>query len=351
VSGHDIHAALHRVDVGSTSIPHVDIEKLTELFETSASSVDQTGIIAKEQSDALAAAGLYGTFAPTSLGGLELTLGQMCDVVEQLAAASLSPTFVWMQHFRLLAALMDPTTPDDLRAMLPHAVRGELKGGVALGGLLPGPARLRAVPSEEGWILEGNAPWVSGWGIVDVLFVTARGPDETVISCILDARDQPGLKVTPHVLSALNATATVRLDFEGLLVNPDRFVSEQPYAPGQEGREGLRVNGSLALGLTRRCCALLGPSSLDEDLDERRKELDDADVEAMPIARARANLLAVRAAQLLSVQRGSQAALAGDIAERTSREASLLLVFGSRPSIKRALLDLLAFGPTGTTTR
>jgi alkylation response protein AidB-like acyl-CoA dehydrogenase len=328
----------------------VDIAKLTELFEASASSVDQTGIIAKEQFDGLAASGLYGTFAPTSLGGIELTLRQMCDVVEQLAAASISPTFVWMQHFRLLAALMDPATPDDLRAMLPHAVRGELKGGVALGGLLPGPARLRAEPSEEGWILEGNAPWVSGWGIVDVLFVTARGPNETVISCILDARDQPGLKVTPHVLSALNATATVRLDFDGLLVNPDRFVSEQPYAPGQEGREGLRVNGSLALGVTRRCCALLGPSSLDDDLDECRKELDDADVEAMPVARARANLLAVRAAQVLSVQRGSQAALAGDIAERTSREASLLLVFGSRPSIKRVLLDLLSFGPTATTT-
>jgi alkylation response protein AidB-like acyl-CoA dehydrogenase len=217
---------------------------------------------------------------------------------------------------------------------------------VALGGLLPGPARLRAEPSGEGWTLEGHAPWVSGWGIVDVLFVTARGPNETVISCILDARDQPGLRVTRHQLAALNATATVRLDFDGLLVNPDRYVNEQPYAPGREGPEGLRANGSLALGIIRRCCALLGPSPLDEDLKARRDELDRADVHTMPLARARANVLALRAAHLLSVERGSQASLVDDVAERTTREASLLLVFGSRPSIKASLLELLSRGPT-----
>ena len=36
------------------------------------------------------------------------------------------------------------------------------------------------------------------------------------------------------------------------------------------------------------------------------------------------------------------AALVDDVAERTNREAALLLVFGSRPSIKTSLLELLA---------
>jgi alkylation response protein AidB-like acyl-CoA dehydrogenase len=349
MSEHDVHEALHQNSVNSNADVSVDVSELADLFEATASSVDQTDTIPAELFDGLAKAGLYGTFAPTSLGGLEFSLSQMCDVIEVLAAASLAPTFVWMQHFRLLAALMDPSTPDDLRALLPRAVSGDLKGGVALGGLLPGPARLRAVHSDEGWILNGDAPWVSGWGIVDVLFVTARGPDNTVVSCILDARDQPGLSATSQALSALNATATVRLDFDGFLVNPDRFVSQLPYAPGREGREGLRANGSLALGVTRRCCALLGPSSLDDELRDRRAALDSADADAMPLARARATELAVRAAHVLGVERGSRASLAGDVAERTTREASLLLVFGSRPSIKTALLELLSRGPTGAT--
>jgi alkylation response protein AidB-like acyl-CoA dehydrogenase len=347
VTEHDVHAALHRSDADLNADFPVDLRGLTELFEATASSVDRTGTIPHDLFEGLAGAGLYGTFAPASLGGLELNLGHMCEVIETLAAASLSPTFVWMQHFRLLAALMDPSTPDDLRALLPRAVSGELKGGVALGGLLPGPARLRAVESSEGWVLEGDAPWVSGWGIVDVLFVTARGPGRTVISCVLDARDQPGLTITRHQLSALNATSTVRLDFDGLLVNPDRFVSQQPYAPGRESGEGLRANGSLALGLTRRCCTLLGPSSLDGELGACRTELDNADGDTMPFARARATELAVRAAHVLAVERGSQSSLSGDVAERTTREASLLLVFGSRPSIKTSLLELLSLGPTG----
>jgi alkylation response protein AidB-like acyl-CoA dehydrogenase len=346
VSEHDIHAALHENQGELSAALSGTLRALAPLFEDTAAIVDQAGTIPYELFDALAASGLYGTFAPTTVGGLELDLGQMCEVIETLAAANLSPTFVWMQHFRLLAALMDSTTPEDVRALLPRAVSGDLKGGVALGGLLPGPARLRATPSGEGWILNGDAPWVSGWGIVDVLFVTARGPNETVISCILDARDQPGVTATRHQLSALNATATVRLDFDGLLVSPDRFVNEQPYAPSREGPQGLRANGSLALGITRRCCALLGPSALDADLVASRRELDGADAHTMAGARARANALAVRAAHLLSVERGSQASLAGDVAERTSREASLLLVFGSRPSIKSSLTGILSASPS-----
>jgi alkylation response protein AidB-like acyl-CoA dehydrogenase len=341
VSEHDVPTALHHnapldIDVAA------DLHELAGLFEVTASSVDQSGLIPDELFDGLAAAGLYGAFAPGDVGGREMGLAQMSEAIEVLAAANLSPTFVWMQHFRLLAALMDPETPDDLRALLPRAVSGQLKGGVALGGLLPGPPRLRAVQVDEGWVLEGDAPWVSGWGMVDVLYVTARGPDETVVSCVLDARDQPGLRVTRHQLSALNATSTVRLEFDSLLVNADRFVSRQPYEPGREGREGLRVNGSLALGVTRRCCALLGPSTLDDDLISCRSELDRADVTKMPLARARANALALRATQVLCVQRGSQASLAGNVAERSAREASLLLVFGSRPSIKISLLEVLA---------
>jgi len=81
---------------------------------------------------------------------------------------------------------------------------------------------------------------------------------------------------------------------------------------------------------------------LDDELIDCRNELDGADVESMPKARARACALALRAAHVLAVQRGSGASLSGDIAERTSREAALLLVFGSRPAIKNSLLELLA---------
>jgi alkylation response protein AidB-like acyl-CoA dehydrogenase len=268
----------------------------------------------------------------------------LCTFVEQLAAACVTTTFVWIQHFRLLAALLDLETPEGLRELLPRAISGELKGGVALSGLLPGPARLRASETKEGWRLDGDAPWVSGWGTIGVVFVTARQADDTVVSFVIDATEQPGLRVERHRLSAMNASSTVRLVFTDFHVSRSRYVGSQPYAPGLERPEGLRVNGSLALGVARRCCELLGPTSLDDELRRCRDDLDAYETTDIYVSRARAAELAVRAAHVLAVSRGSQSAISGDIAERTTREAALLLVFASRPAIKDSLLDLMLDG-------
>jgi len=317
------------------------IHEVARALQAGAAGVDDARSLSTQHFNDLAAAGLYGAFAPTAVGGLELDLHDLCEIIEELASACLTSTFILIQHFRLLAALLDPSTPAEIRELLPLAIRGELKGGVALSGLLPGPARLRAEETTDGWRLEGDAPWVSGWGIIDVLFLTARTSDDTVVSFVIDASEHSGLTVTRHRLSAMNASSTVRLGFNDLFVPHSRYVGSQPYAPGLERPEGLRVNGSLALGITRRCCELLGPTSLDDELRRCRDDLDAYDTNDIAVSRARAAELAARAAHALAVSRGSQSAISGDIAERTTREASLLLVFASRPAIKESLLDLL----------
>src|SRR5579875_2088193 len=262
--------------------------------------------------------------------------------VEELASACLATTFVWIQHFGLVAALLTPATPEALRAtLLPGVVSGRVRGGVALAGLLPGPPRLTAKPVPGGWQVDGEAPWATGWGHVDILRAAARGPDDTVVTLLLDAAAQPGLTVTPLQLVAANASATVRLSFAGLFVPDARCVGQEPYDPVRQQAEGLRANGSLALGVASRCCRLIGPSALDAELGRARSALDAADTAAMPAARAQASELAARAAQALAVHRGSQSTLAGDDAGRLAREAAFLLVFGSRPAIRTELLGLL----------
>ena len=191
---------------------------LVELLARDATVVDQSRTVPTSHFAAFAAAGLYGAFAPKEAGGLELDLAEASDLVEQLAAACLTTTFVWLQHFRLLAALLDPATPEHLRSMLPEVMSGQVKGGVSLGGLLPGPARLTATATDDGWLLNGDAPWVSGWGIVDKLVVTAREGTQSVASFLLDATLCEGLTVTPLHLSAMNASATVTLTFSNVKV-------------------------------------------------------------------------------------------------------------------------------------
>jgi hypothetical protein len=100
--------------------------------------------------------------------------------------------------------------------------------------------------------------------------------------------------------------------------------------------------------VARRCCRLLGPGPLDDELSARRAELDAAvsgDTKAMAQARAAASELAVRAAAALAVREGSRSVTSDSHAQRLAREALFLLVFGSRPPIKDALQRLLTHTP------
>lgn len=322
------------------------LKELSERFWSDDGSVDVAAEVPPSHLAALAGAGLYGVSAPVSAGGLGLGFEQLCGVMEELACGCLATAFLWGQHLRLLRAVLDPATPLRWRQRLgPDVIAGRCKGGVVLTGLMPGPARLSCRPLASGaWELDGTAPWVSGWGTVDKLVVVARGPESSVVTFVMDARDQAGLGAAALRLSALNATRTVRLEFNGVVLPADQVLAGQPYDPNSAAGENLRLNGSLALGLAKRCCSLLGPSPLDAELYERRRQLDHAGPEEMPAARAAACELAVRAAHAVAVARGSRSALAGDAGERLAREANLLLVFGSRPAIRSELLGRLGAG-------
>ena len=228
--------------MSSSDVP-AGIRDLAARFLADAAAVDAADTIPEAHLRGLADAGLYGIFAPAEAGGLGLD-AEVGLVIEELASACLASTFVWLQHLRLLGAMLDPGTPAALReALLPAVVRGEVRGGVALAGLLPGPPRLTARPVDGGWLLDGDAPWVSGWGIVDLLVVAARGPEDTTVTLLVDAREQHGLAAARQRLGAVNASATVQLSFAGLFVPDGRFVGQKPYDPVSAQSEGLRGNG------------------------------------------------------------------------------------------------------------
>jgi hypothetical protein len=282
--------------------------------------VDRLDTLPVAHLDALAAAGLYGAAAPREAGGLGLELPEFCAVVQELASGCLAAAFIYIQHAGLLMRLAYGAAPPELREKwLTQACQGTLRGGIALTGQIPGPPMLRAEPAAGGWRLDGTAPWVTGWGLVDLLLI------------------------------AVDASVTVKLGFDGLRVPAERFVSQVPFDPAGNLRpEGLRVNGSLALGVARRCCRLLGPGPLDGELVACRAALDAAiagDTNAMAQARAAASELAVRAAAALAVREGSGSVTGDSHAQRLAREALFLLVFGSRPPIKDALQRLLTHTP------
>jgi alkylation response protein AidB-like acyl-CoA dehydrogenase len=325
-------------------------ELADELLFPDAMRVDRLDVLPAAYLDAFAAAGLYGAPAPADAGGLGLDLRQVSNVVEELASGCLAAAFVLIQHFRLVTTLAADGAPAVLRdRWLASACQGRTRAGIALIGLIPGPPQLRAEPVAGGWRLDGTAPWVTGWGLIDLVQVVARGPDDTVVTLVMDAAAQPGLAVTRQRLAAVDAAVTVRLGFEGVLIPPERFVDQAPFDPGVSVQPAaLRLNGSLALGVARRCTRLLGPSPLDEEVTACRDRLDAALGAApgpMMLARAAASELALRAASALTVRDGANSITVDQHPQRLAREALFLLVFGSRPRIKTALLNQLGVVP------
>ena len=218
------------------------IDELAARFLSDAAAVDAADELPGEHLRGLAGAGLYGIFAPEAEGGLGLSRRETWPVVEELASACLATAFVWIQHFGLLEALLDPAAPAGLRAgLLPGAIRGKVRGGLALAGLLPGPPRLTATPVAGGWRLDGQAPWVTGWGVVNLLLVAARGPQDSVVRLLVDATGRPGLAAERLRLAAANASATVRLTFDGLVVPDGRCLGRAALRPGPPAVGGVAV--------------------------------------------------------------------------------------------------------------
>jgi alkylation response protein AidB-like acyl-CoA dehydrogenase len=310
------------------------------LFPT-ATATDAADSIPPANLDALAAEGFYGIAVTPDAGGLGLDVGTQHRVVETLASGCLTTTFVWLQHRNPTRALATTGNAVLRDAWLASLASGERRAGIALAGNRPGPPLLRASRADGGLVLDGTAPWVSGWGLIDVLLVTARD-DDTVVSALIDAAETPTLRAERLRLVGANASVTVTLRFDAHEVPAGRIVAEEPHAAVLErDATGLRMNGSLALGLSDRCCRLIGPSPLDDELLAVREALDGATMPELPAARAGACELAMRAAAALTVVEGSRAILAGEHAQRLAREALFLLVFGSRPPIKEDLLRRL----------
>ncbi|MGN6792667.1 MAG: hypothetical protein ACTHJW_09790, partial [Streptosporangiaceae bacterium] len=206
------------------------------------------------------------------------------------------------------------------------------------GGALPKPS-LRAVADGDGWLLDGVSPFVSGWGRIDVVHAAARTEEDEIIWLIVDAAESDALGVERLVLAALNATATVRVRFNRLRVPADRVTGTHP-ASGVTPPEVLRTHAALGLGVTARCCRMLGPTGLDAELEAVRTELDRLGPDAAT-ARAAAGELALRAASALMTAQGSKALLASGQAQRLAREAMFTLVYALRPVSRSAVLTTL----------
>ncbi|HZA17535.1 MAG TPA: acyl-CoA dehydrogenase family protein [Pseudonocardiaceae bacterium] len=318
-----------------------------EVLFPRALDVDAGGVIPGSHFDLLAEQGFYGLAGQaenTSLNG----------IFETLAGGCLTTTFTWIQHHGLVRALAGTTNVELREKYLDAAVRGTLRGGVAYAGAIPRPPRLWATATAGGWLISGDAPFVTGWGIIDMLLVSARdlagGPQGAIVSGLVSAEAGGGITVEELHLVAAAASNTVRLRFEDHFLPAEKVTAEVLHSDFLARTHiALRSNGSLAMGVAGRCIRMIGEAGrpelaelLEVERDTIRDRLDRGLSEPATLltARAAASALAYRCAGALMVATGSSGLLADRHAQRLVREAAFTLVAAGRPGIKESLLDL-----------
>lgn len=341
------------------------VELATRLAEDelypNANAVDTGQRALTDNLDLLAEHGFYGGMLPREVGGLGVDFTTACLLAEILAGGCLSTTLTLGQHQGITGLLAGKGSPEQRERWLPGLAGGRIRTGAAFTGAIPGPPRLTVRETSGGCRLDGVAPWVSGWGMVDLLGTAARDADDNVGWLLVDAEESATLRVRTQRMLAANATNTVTAEFTGHPVPKDRLITVGTLAGHAESEPFTkRLNGALVLGVARRCVQLLddsgegagGNSGAGEgagegagwraELDECRADLDAmADIDA---ARARAGEFAVRAATATVVRGGGTGVLDGGDPQRLLREAGLMLVFSSRPAIRDGLLQRLSGG-------
>ncbi|MFC5746552.1 acyl-CoA dehydrogenase family protein [Actinomadura rugatobispora] len=324
-----------------------------EVLFPAANTVDETGKVPDGHWDLLAREGFYGL--AVAVGAQELGFGEVVEILEALSGGCLSTTFTWMQHNGAVLNLSGTGNTALRDRFFEDMVAGRVRSGVAFAGVLPNPPKLRARAVDGGYVLDGEAPFVSGWGVIDLLQVSGRDLDSgepgTVVSGLIDAAPGHGLTAEPTRLVAGQATNTVRLSFDGYPLPSDRVTGSSPYAEFLSFQAfGSRLNGCVACGIADRAIRLLGETghteaatALSARLDEARSALDAGmgDPSLLTSARAAAAELALRATGALVAGVGSSAILIGQHAQRLVREAAFTLVAASRPDMRTNLVQRL----------
>lgn len=330
-----------------------------DLLAPTAQSTDQAVTVPQANLDALAQAGLCGLWAPPAA-----PLSVVRSVNEILAGACGVSYFVWAQHHGPLRQLVASDNHvlrdrflDDLRT-------GRLLGGVAFSHLRrPGAPALAAVAVPGGYRVDGEAPWVTSWGIAHLFLVAARH-DGRILWFLLDARrDDPAVRPSSVLpLAAMNASRTVRLRLDSLFVPDaevistesieewrcrDRIVTAQPSSP--------------ALGVAQRGVRLLSDTdpaaaaSLGAELAECRDHgygladearNDAAHMSAMTAARAWGLTLAMRTAGAVIAASGGRALTLDHPGQRLLREAAFFSIQAQTQVLRQAVLGQIIQGQT-----
>ena len=343
-----------------------------------AQATDRAPLVPRRNLDALRDAGLFGLQGHRDVpGGLGADHAGARPVLEAVAGGCGATSFVWAQHHGAVRRVAGGDGPARDR-WLPRLCDGSTLGGIGFAYLRrPGPPAVRVTRTAAGWRIDGEAPWITGWGLIDALVVMARvadgSPDDGSVVTVVVERPGEHERLhagDPQALAVMASTGTVALTFDALEVAERDVVGVQTDdAWRRRDRLGSAMPPPAPLGIADRAMRLLadrppGPgvteatAALGDELQERRDAADrvsasiarvmgdaSGDVEGAIAAgaaeRDRGLDLARRATDALVAATGGGAMSLEHPAQRLSREASFFLIQAQTGDLRAASLARL----------
>ena len=348
-----------------------------DILFPAAQDTDRARLVPRLNLDALGEAGLFGLFAPAESGGLGAGHVEARPTLEAIAGGCGATAFVWAQHHGAVRRIAGADGPAR-QAWLARLSDGSTLAGIGFAYLRrPGPPAVRASRIDGGWRIDGQAPWISGWGLIGMLVVMARADDGSVVTVAVDGlAEHPSLRAgQPQQLAVMAATGTVTVTFDGLQVSDADVVGVQS-SEGWRRRDqvGSALPPPAPLGIADRAIRLLAErppgagiaeaaTTLAHELATRRAEADrisgrvamamEGDAAAVNQAvgigaaeRDRGLDLARRASDALIAASGGGAMSLSHPAQRLAREASFYLIQAQTGALRAA--SLARMGRTGT---
>ncbi|MCG8363419.1 MAG: acyl-CoA/acyl-ACP dehydrogenase [Pseudanabaenales cyanobacterium] len=341
---------------------------LLEFVAPRAAVLDQNPQALRNALQGLGDRALLALRAPLEWNGQGLDELTFCSFQEQVARYSGALAFLQTQHQS--AATILANSPNQLlrEAYLPYLSTGQIMLGIGFSQLRrQGDPPVKATPTDGGYRISGEVPWITGYGCFQEFIVAAVLPDKGIILGLMpleNAMQPQGGEIrlsNPLQLAAMASTNTVKAHIVDWVIPEDYIVSVKPTDWVQKNDQQKVLNHSFfALGCARagldilaaaRCNSLpfISPilKSLEPELDtcrtaiyQAQQALDNQEFDRLHL-RAWAIDLAARCAHAaVTASRGS-ANYSRHPAQRIYREALAFTVFGQTTAVMEATLNQL----------
>ena len=171
---------------------------------------------------------------PENWGGVDIDAATFYEYQELTARYSGALCFLQTQHHSATSMLANSDNEMLKRRYLRAIALRELRLGIGFSHLRrSGNPSVTAIPSEDGYLLSGKVPWVTGFGLFQKFIIAAVLPDDRAVFGLVpfvNSESESGKITFGEIMQliAMNSTNTVTATLTNWLLDEAQIISIKP---------------------------------------------------------------------------------------------------------------------------